>query len=81
MTNFGRKLYRKRLKEQFKQLKKEHKDLKNMSFAQFKEYYEQIVSRTKPNQAEQIVEAEEQLDDIFVDDIEEENDKEDSVTE
>ena len=79
MVSFGRKLQREQLKKQFKELKKEHKDLRKMSFAQFKEYYEQIMTRTKKQQAEQIVEAEENLDDLFMEEVEE-NDEKDSTS-
>jgi len=80
MANFGRILFRETLKKQYKLLKKEHKDLKGMTFNQFKKQYDQIVAQTHQKTAPQISDTEENLDEMLVD-VEEVDEQKDPIAE
>lgn len=81
MTQFNRRIERNEMKKKLKELKKENKDFKKMSLGEFKKYYLLLKASSREEKAVDDKAMDSALEDVFIDDVDEGDDQEDSSTE
>lgn len=80
--NFGRSLKRRKMKEEWKAFKKEHRQFRNMPFAEFRKLWEAGLFGGKNELADEFTEEQElELADMLSDDFEEVVEDEDQEAE
>lgn len=78
MTKYDRAARRAAMKKKFKEIKKEHKEFKNMSLPQFKKYYALLLESNAPQKAIKDKEVDDIVDEMLIDDLEELDEQKDS---